>query len=173
MKWKLISSIVAVGTSLLTTISLSTATTLGQEDSQAKISFVCSSEGNPPKTYAYIPGEQEPKPIMTWHSEYLLPQDSPTKLCQQAAQKLQNRYNEQQGYLLASDKTDRAWQVCLVSKQGEGCDSRNSVYLFSLSANYQSPRCLMENLEPLQCPRSRGQVISLPGGRYSPSWWPW
>jgi hypothetical protein len=171
MKWKLISTFLALGTSFFATIALATTKTLSQENPRPKIIFACSSESNPPTTYAYIPGEINLKPLMAWYSEYLLPGVSAAQLCQQAAQKLQSKYDEQQKYLLASDRTDEMWKVCLVLKQGERCDSSNSVYLFSLSSNYLSPRCVMENLNPIQCPRHRGKVLSLPGGRYKPSWW--
>ncbi|OKH26200.1 hypothetical protein NIES593_03775 [Hydrococcus rivularis NIES-593] len=174
MKWKLIASIF-LGTVLLTTLSLRPAKTLSQEtpqpNSQPEMTFVCASDVAPPTTYAYIPGKVELQPLMSWYSEYLLPGDSAAALCQQAAQKLQSKYNEQQEYLLASNWTDEMWKVCMVSKEGEDCNASSSVYLFSLNSSYQSPRCLMEGIQPLQCPRSRGKVISLPGGSYTPRWW--
>jgi hypothetical protein len=173
MKFKATSKIMAMGMSLLTVLSVSTTATLSEESKpKSQIQFVCGADSEIPTTYAYIPGEVTLKPLMSWHSEYLLPGDSASELCKKAAQKLQNKYNEQQGYLLASDKTNDAWKVCLVSRQGEGCNARDSVYLFSLNGEYQSPRCLMENRAPLQCPRSRGTLVRLPGGQYKPSWWP-
>jgi Circadian oscillating protein COP23 len=172
MQWRLLPT-VFVGTALLATFNLGSTKTLSQETPASKITFVCASEVNPPITYAYTPGEVNLKPLMIWHSEYLLPNESAAELCQRVAQKLQTSYNQQQDYLLASDGTDKMWKVCLVSKSGDGCDVSNSVYLFSLNGNYaQAPKCLMEGIDPLQCPRSRGKVISLPGGRYTPFWWP-
>lgn len=171
MKWKLISVICLVAIAFLTTIGINPKT-LSQNAPKPAMTFVCAGDKEPPTTYAHIAGKVNLKPLMSWRSEYLFPGDSATELCQQTAQKLQSKYDKQQDYLLAGDWTNERWKVCLVSQQGEGCDSRNSVFLFNLNSSYQSPRCLMENIEPLQCPRSRGQLISLPGGRYRPSWWP-
>jgi hypothetical protein len=173
MKWKLISIIFLVAIALFSTIGLSPRATLGQTSPKPAMTFVCAADREPPTTYAHIEGKVNLESLMSWRSEYLFPGDSAVELCQQTAQKLQSTYDKKQDYLLAGDWTNERWKVCLVSQQGEGCDSRNSVYLFSLNSSYQSPRCLMEDIEPLQCPRSRGQLISLPGGRYRPSWWPW
>jgi hypothetical protein len=171
MKWKSISTIVVV-TVWLILLGFGTTKTLSQETPNAQMAFVCAGNVEPPTTYAYIPGEINLKPLMSWHSEYLMPGDSAAELCQRSAQKLQSKYNSQQQYLLASNHTQQTWIVCLVTKEGDSCLTNDSVYLFSLNNSYQSPRCVMEGIDPIQCPRTRGKVISIPGGRYTPAWWP-
>lgn len=172
MKRKAIAIVLFLGTSLLAAISTNATKTLSQESqtTKSRMTFVCASEAEPPTTYGYIPGKVNLKPVISWHSEYLLPSESATELCQQVAQKLQSKSEQQQNYFLAADRSNEAWKVCLVSQQGEGCNSENSEYLFSLNSKYQSPRCVMENIKPLQCPSSRGALVSLKGGSYTP-WW--
>lgn len=175
MNRKAIAIVLVLGTSLSIVMGTNVTKTLSQEPqpTKSKMTFVCASEAEPPITYGYIPGKVNLKPVISWHSEYLLPGESATKLCQQVAQKLQSKSEQQQNYFLAADRNQEAWEVCLVSQQGEGCNSQSSEYLFSLNSKYQAPRCVMENIQPLQCPASRGPLISLKGGNYTPSWWPW
>lgn len=174
MRRKAIASVLVLGTSLLTAIGTNVTKSLSQEPqtTKSRMTFVCASEAEPPTTYGYMPGKVTLKPVISWYSEYLLPGESATELCRQVAQKLQSKSEQQQNYFLAADRNNEAWKVCLVLQQGDGCDANNSEYLFSLNSNYQAPRCVMENIKPLQCPSSRGALIRLKGGSYTPQWWP-
>ena len=140
---------------------------------QAQMTFVCSPESQPPTMFAYTPGEVNLKPIMSWHSEYMLPNQSAKEICQQVATKLQTHYEQGDKKFLAAKKIGDRNVVCLVSHKEEQCNSKNSETLFSLNPNYD-PVCLMNNRSPLECYARtvRGSVLSLPGGSYQPTWWP-
>jgi hypothetical protein len=174
MLWKSVSTIftataVSVGISVL-----NTPVTSSQTKPQPQIAFVCASEINPPTTFVYTPGEIILKPILSWYSDYLLPNDSAEKLCQTVTEKLQSKYDQGQKFFLASQKVNDRWQVCLVTQKGAECNSKNSEELFSVNANYKTPECIMENTEPKSCPNlptTRGPVLSIPGGRYTRIWW--
>jgi hypothetical protein len=161
-------------------IFLNTKTSLSQTDTPKvapepnKIYFVCATQVEPPTTFIYIPGQVTLSPVMSWYSEYLLPGESAEALCQKTAQVLQTKYDRQEKYFVAAelDLNNEMWKVCLVNEKGEKCTAKNSELLFSLNPNYQSPKCLMESIKPAQCLWSRGGLLSLPGGRYLPTWWP-
>jgi hypothetical protein len=174
MKRNAIASWLVLGAILITVIGTNTTKTLSQEPhaTKSRMTFVCASEAEPPTTYGYIPGKVALEPVISWHSEYLLPGESASELCQQVAQKLQSKSEQQQNYYLAADRSNKDWKVCLVAQPGQECSAQNSEYLFSLNNKYQAPRCVMENIQPLQCPSSRGALVSLKGGSYTPSWWP-
>jgi hypothetical protein len=144
-----------------------------------KISFVCATNSNPPTTYALAHDAQKKptlKPLLTWHSEYLVPGESAEALCQKMAQKLQSKYERGETPYFAYDLTafgenssQSKWRVCFVSSEGESC-STESEELFSLNSTYV-PTCLAENKEPEACSpyiQKRGSLIKIPADR---PWW--
>ncbi|MGK7873643.1 MAG: COP23 domain-containing protein [Xenococcaceae cyanobacterium] len=159
-----------------TAIALGATATFSQESSQPRITFVCAPTVEPPTTFAYIQNQVTLEPVMSWYSEYLLPGSEAAELCQKVAEKLQSKYDRGQKYFLATERVDDRWKVCLVSTEGEECNSNNSEELFSLNTNYRNVhKCVMENIEPGKCFKNvslRGTVLSTPGGGYKPSWWP-
>lgn len=140
--------------------------------SQAKMTFVCATDIDPPTLFAYTPGEVTLKPLFRWYPEYLLPNQPAAAVCQQVAQKLQQEYNSGKRKFFAAETVENRTDVCLVSREDEKCNSQNSQQLFSLNANYDTT-CVMNNGEPIDCfaVNTRG-VFSLPAGTYEPSWWP-
>ncbi|MCU0534089.1 MAG: hypothetical protein MUD14_09350 [Hydrococcus sp. Prado102] len=145
-----------------------------------KISFVCATNSNPPTTYALTHDAQKKpslKPLLTWHSEYLIPGESAEALCQKMAQELQGKYERGETPYFAYDLTvsgansnqPTRWRVCFVSSEGESC-STESEELFSLNSTYV-PTCLAENKEPEACNpyiQKRGSLIKIPADR---PWW--
>lgn len=175
MFWKPISTIFTATAIILGAAATNNAVTPSQPTTQSKMNFVCASTVNPPTIFIYTQGDVNLKPIMSWYSEYLLPNESGVELCQKIAQKLQNKYDQGEKSLLAYQKVDDRWKVCLVAKQGQECTADGSEELFSLNANYKTPECVLENKDPKACPPPpptvRGPLMSIPGGRYKPSWW--
>jgi hypothetical protein len=136
--------------------------------------FICQTEQTPPVTVALMEGETEM--IATWYADYLLPDASPEEICQDVAEKLQQRYDNQQPSFFAYEpmKAEKRWDVCLVSQEGQKCTEEGSEILFSLNSNkFKDPAgCILKNTQPSRCrPITRGSVLSVPGGQgYSPRW---
>jgi hypothetical protein len=144
-----------------------------------KISFVCATNSNPPTTYALTHDAQKKptlKPLLTWHSEYLVPGESAEALCQKMAQELQGKYERGETPYFAYDLAEAPnisnkskWRVCFVSSEGESC-STESEELFSLNSTYV-PTCLADNKAPDACSpyiQKRGSLIKIPADR---PWW--
>ncbi len=178
MKSKLYSHLLALGSFFLCNIALAAPTTTTPTTitptttANNKTVFLCATSVEPPTTFAYTPGQISLQSRLSWYAEYLPPGVSAAELCQKMAIKLQSLQDSGKSYFLAVDKLDEAWQICIVNNQGDSCKSPNSEVLFNLNGNYKSYGCLMQNIQPAQCPWTRGGVISLPGGRYKPTWWP-
>lgn len=143
--------------------------------SPATATFTCVTTTKPPQTVMQMAGKSELNPIFSWYSEYLLPEDSPTVVCETVTKALQNKINQNQEIFFAHEKLENYWQICLVSQAGDLCNAPNSEPLVRLNTNYRIPvECFLEQREPLKCPpgRARGSVLSVPPARgYKPSWW--
>jgi hypothetical protein len=171
---KLASTTFAAATLALGGNNLGSAPNQNQLVSAENMAFVCAPQMQPPTMFAYIPGQVNLKPVMTWHSEYLLPNTSAADLCQQVAAKLQNQYQQGQEKHIAYEKLEDRTLVCLVKNKDEKCTVNNGEELFSLNPNY-NPTCLMNNLSPTECSvisQRRGSLMTLPSGTYTPTWWP-
>lgn len=136
--------------------------------------FVCGTETDTPTMFAYTPGSVNLTPLIGWHQEYLLPEQSGAEICKQTATKLQALDRQpQEKYLKTESKEDRTL-VCLVSAKDETCSSENSEELFSVNPNYDA-NCILDNREPIECVavgKVRG-IYSVSDAPYQPSWWPW
>lgn len=135
--------------------------------------FVCATEIETPTIFAFNPGDVKLTPVISWHQEYLLPEQSAAEVCQQTAAKLQEIDRNQEYYLKNELRGDRTL-VCMVSEKDATCASDNSEELFSINPNYNAP-CILDNREPLECValgRVRGVYSSI-DTPYEPSWWPW
>ncbi len=178
--WKLaLTTVGAIAIALQPTVSFT------QETVPTKITFFCDETVEPPTTFVSLPGETNPKPFLSWYSEYLLPKDSAAKLCQQVAQKLQAKSEEGEKYELAAsqqlidkDSVQRVWKVCLVTNPEDDCTKSSiSEDLFSLNTKYkETPKCMIENTHPESCKPplgpTRGYLMSIPANDYTPRWWP-
>lgn len=149
-----------------------------EENSQADYSdtvFVCAVQEDVPTLFAYTPGEVNLTSLMSWHSEYLLPEQSGSQVCQQTANKLQASIEQdEQKFLKAyTEKSSKSNLVCLVGEEEETCASEESEKLFSVNPNY-SARCVLSNKNPLECMalNVRG-IYSYNEQPYQPLWWPW
>ncbi|WP_036480914.1 COP23 domain-containing protein [Myxosarcina sp. GI1] len=162
-------------------IALSTTSIQAKESYSQNTSdtiFVCATEIETPTMFAFTPGNVKLTPIISWHQEYLLPDQSATEVCQQTATKLQeiNRQQaeqKQEYYLKTELQGDRSL-VCAVSEKDATCSSDDSEELFSINPNYDAP-CVLDNRDPLECValgRVRGVYSSI-DTPYQPSWWPW
>ncbi len=136
--------------------------------------FVCATEIQTPTMFAYTPGSVTLTPLITWHQDYLLPEQSGKEVCKQTATTLQNLAQEKQPQYLKTQEAEDRTVVCMVSQEAQNCSSNESVTLFSINPNYDAA-CILDNKEPLECVaigRVRG-VYSVPDSPYTPSWWPW
>jgi len=140
----------------------------------AKNFFVCSTETLVPTLYVYKSGQTSLTPLISWHEEYLLPQDSGSKICKQVAQKLQHLAQEPgQQYITTEEKAEHTL-VCTVKVADETFSSNYSEPLFALNPYYDA-QCILDRKEPLECVmvgRVRG-VFSIPDSPYKPIWWLW
>lgn len=135
--------------------------------------FVCATKEGTPTMFARTPGEAELTPIMSWYSEYLLPEQSGTEVCQNTAAKLQDSYQQEQAQYLKAETTEQTNQVCLVEEEEDNCITEDSQKLFSVNPNYDAS-CVLENKEPIECKalQVRG-IYSFDDKPYQPLWWPW
>lgn len=136
--------------------------------------FACATEIETPILFAYKPGSVNLTPLITWHQDYLLPEQSAKELCQQTAIKLQDLSEEKKPQFLSTQEAEDRTLVCMVGQENQNCNSEASVALFSVNPNYDAA-CVLDNKNPLECVaigRVRG-VYSVPDSPYTPSWWPW
>lgn len=143
-------------------------------DNSAENFFVCTTETLVPTLYIYTAGKISLTPLISWHQEYLLPENSANETCEKVAKKLQ--YSERQpGHkYISTEKKEEYTLVCMVKVKNETCNSNYSEPLFSIDPNYNA-RCVLNHREPLECVevgRSRG-VFSIPDSPYKPIWWLW
>ncbi|MGF1591540.1 MAG: COP23 domain-containing protein [Pleurocapsa sp.] len=144
---------------------------IAQESSQSV--FVCATQGGTPTMFAYTPGEVNLTPVMSWHSEYLLPEQSGVEVCQQTAAKLQASYQQEEAKYLKAEITEDANLVCLVEEEDQNCLSQTSQKLFSVNPNYDAG-CVLDNKQPIECKalQVRG-IYSFEDKPYQALWWPW
>lgn len=136
--------------------------------------FVCAVQEGTPTMFARNPEvETELTPIMSWHSEYLLPEQSGAEVCQSTAAKLHDSYQREQAQYLKSETGDKNNLVCLVDDVDENCITEDSQKLFSVNPNYNAA-CVLENKQPIECKvlQVRG-IYSFDDKPYQTLWWPW
>lgn len=135
--------------------------------------FVCATAQDTPTMFAYTPGKVNLTPLISWHDEYLLPEQSGKGACQQTATKLQASYQQGQKKYLKAEEAETENLVCLVSEEDQNCNTEESEKLFSVNPNYD-PGCVIDNKEPIECMalNARG-VYSFEDKPYQPLWWPW
>ncbi len=135
--------------------------------------FVCATAQDTPTMFAYTPGKVNLTPLITWYPEYLLPEQSGQKVCQQTASKLQASYQQDQEKYLKSEELEKGDLVCLVSKADQDCTTEDSKKLFSVNPNYNAG-CVLDNKQPIECMalNARG-VYSFEDKPYQAQWWPW
>ena len=136
--------------------------------------FVCTTDTSVPTLYLYTSGKFSLTPLITWHQEYILPQDSGSKICEQVAEKLQDLYKQPGTKYISTEEKEEHTLVCMVKVENETCHSNYSEPLFSINPNYDV-KCVLSHREPLECVsvgRVRG-VFSIPDSPYKPIWWLW
>lgn len=136
--------------------------------------FVCATDTETPTLFAYTPGKVKLTPLIGWHSEYLLPEQSGAEVCQQTASKLQTLYQQKEERYIRTEAKEDHTLVCMVAKENETCQDEDSETLFSVNPNYDAS-CVLDNREPLECVaigNIRG-VRSIPDAPYKLNWWPW
>ena len=143
-------------------------------DESSETAFVCATETSVPTLYVYTSGKTSLTPIISWHKEYLLPQESGSEICQQVARKLQYLSQEQGERYITTEEKEEHTLVCMVKIANETCSSDYSEPLFGINPNYDA-RCILDRREPLECVtvgRVRG-VFTIPDSPYKPIWWLW
>lgn len=161
---------IATGAIALTSTSIQAQETPSKNTDKI---FVCATDIETPTMFAFTPANVKLTPIISWHPEYLLPEQSASEVCQQTAAKLQTIDRQQEHYLKTEIRVNRT-VVCMVSEKDAACSSDNSEELFSINPNYNAP-CVLDNRQPLECValgRVRGVYSSI-DAPYQPSWWPW
>ena len=168
-----------ISTALISCAIALNGTAVGAEENSQSDSlntiFVCAVQEDVPTMFAYTPGEVNLTSLMSWHSEYLLPEQSGSEVCQQTASKLQaSIQQENQKFLKAyTEKATQSNLVCLVGEEEETCASEESEKLFSVNPDY-SAGCVLSNKSPIECMalNVRG-IYSYEEQPYQPLWWPW
>ena len=136
--------------------------------------FVCTTETLVPTLYIYTAGTTSLTPLISWHQEYLLPQNSGSEICKQVAKKLQDLYQKPGKKYIATEEKEDHTLICMVKVENETCSSINSEPLFSIKQNYDA-KCVLNHRQPLECVtigRVRG-VFTIPDSPYKPIWWLW
>lgn len=135
--------------------------------------FICAVQDNIPTMFANAPHETNPMPLISWHAEYLLPEQSGTEICQQTATMLQDSYGQEQAKYLKAENTAEGNLVCLVNDEDQNCIAEDSQKLFTVNPNYDAS-CVLENKQPIECKalRVRG-IYSFDDKPYQPVWWLW
>lgn len=144
-----------------------------QPQDTAEIIFLCATPENTPTMFAYTPGEVNLTPLMSWHQEYLLAEQSGQEVCLKTATKLQDSVQQEQAKYLKSETPEEGNAVCLVTEEDLSCATENSETLFVVNSNYDAG-CVLENKSPIECKalQVRG-IYSLDDKPYQPLWWPW
>lgn len=144
-------------------------------ENTSEMSFVCTTDTAAPTLYVHTLGTTSLTPLISWHPEYLLPQQSGSKICQQVAKKLQSLYQQKGSRYITSETQEEHTLVCMVKVENGTCRSNYSEPLFSINPNYNA-ECILDRREPLECiaigRRVRG-VFSIPDSPYKPTWWLW
>ena len=161
----------------ISAIALNSVSVKAQEDysqENPETVFVCATQSETPTMFAYTPGNVNLTPLINWHQEYLLPEQSATEVCQEVAVKLQNLSQQESEKYFVAQKQETYSLICLVSQESENCSSQNSEPLFKVSSNYD-PSCILDQREPIECiaiGQVRG-VFTIEDTPYQPTWWPW
>lgn len=155
----------------LNTVPLQAQASLNQDSSETV--FVCAIENDTPTMFAYTPGQVNLAPLIRWHPEYLLPQQSGQEVCEQTATKLQTSFKQKQERYIKAEAAEDSNLVCLVTKEDQNCTTEDSETLFNVNPNY-SAGCVLDNKEPIECMalNARG-IYSFDDEPYQPLWWPW
>ncbi len=111
--------------------------------------------------------------ILSFLPQYFSKQEALSH-CQTTAEKLNAFYSENRMNYLASDTIREKPVVCAVERRGLGCDSYNSVILFSLQESVSPTELLYnmlgENFKGSQLPSPR--TVSRIYSDLRPFWWP-
>ncbi len=156
-------------------IALNVVPLNAKEDStrSSESAFVCAVQDGTPTMFASTPDETNLTPLISWHAEYLLPEQSGAEVCQQTAATLQDAYGQEQAKYLKAETTEEGNLVCLVNEAEQNCIAEDSQKLFSVNPNYDAG-CVLENKQPIECKalRVRG-IYSFEDKPYQPVWWLW
>ena len=168
-----VSAIVYTPASLIALTSGSVKAQENYSEKAPETVFVCDTESETPTMFAYTPGNVTLTPLITWHQEYLLPEQSATEVCQEVAVKLQNLSQQQsENYFVVENKPTHNL-LCMVGQESENCSSPNSEPLFKVNSNYD-PRCILDQREPIECiaiGKVRGGVFSIDDRPIKFTWW--
>ena len=142
----------------------------------AKNFFVCTTETRIPTLYIYKSGQTSLTPLISWHQEYLLPENSGQEICEQVAKKLQYLSQQPEPRYLTTEAKEEHTLVCASIVEQETCSTNYSEPLFAINPNYDA-NCVLDHREPLECVtvglgRVRG-VFTVPDSPYKPIWWLW
>ena len=160
-------------------IALVTQPLKAQEDDAATSAinfFVCTTETTIPTLYIYKSGQTSLTPLISWHQEYLLPENSGQEICEQVAKKLQYLSQQAEPRHLTTESKEEQTVVCATIIEHETCSANDSEPLFAINPNYDA-KCMLARREPLECVtvgigRVRG-VFTIPDSPYKPIWWLW
>ena len=162
---------------VISAIALNGASVKAQEnysEETPETVFVCATQSETPTMFAYSPGNVNLTPLINWHQEYLLPEQSATEVCQEVAVKLQNLSQQQSEKYFVAEKQETYTLICVVGQESENCSSQNSEPLFKVNSEYDSS-CILDQREPIECMaigKVRG-VFSIEDKPYKLTWWPW
>ena len=135
--------------------------------------FVCATEEGTPTMFTRAVEETKLTPIMSWHSEYLLPEQSGSEVCLKTAAKLQDSYQQEQAKYLKAESTEEANLACLVEEKDANCITEDSQTLFSVNPDYNAA-CVLENKKPIECKASQVRgIYSFDDKPYQTIWWLW
>ena len=150
---------------------------LFSERSQAtnSVSVTCESQDQVPAVIATLSNQETSQisQILSFLPQYFSSQEALTN-CQSTAEKLNAFYSENRMNYLASDTINEKPVVCAVERRGLGCDSYNSVILFSLKESVSPTELLYnmlgDNFKGSQKPSPR--TVSRIYSDLRPFWWP-
>jgi len=149
--------------------------------------FFCDQTLEVPTTFINLEKEKESRVFIRWYSEYLMPEDSPQKLCENVSNILNEKAKNNQPIFLAAQAIDNQWKICLVSEADGKCDNTQAEDLLylnqiknqddqgNLTNKYPNvAKCFINSSEPKQCEslKTRGTLLSIPSNSYVPNWWP-
>lgn len=175
---KYLTTALSIGAIALASVPLQVTSAQAEQATLSQTTFICDQTAEPPAIFLQNSDKSTRTVVLKWYSQYLIPGDSAAQLCQSVAKQFQVNYEQGNGYLLAyeGNKEKNSYSVCFVTQEGEQCDSASAIKLFALNSQFvNTPRCFMENQDPNGCPvriSTRGPLISVPGGKYKPVWWP-
>lgn len=160
-------------TSILSLMGLA----LLSQSSQAanEVSVTCETQDQVPAVIATLSNQQtsQVSQILSFLPQYFSEPDALSH-CKNTAEKLNIFYSENRMNYLASDTINGKPAVCAVERRGLGCDSYNSVILFSLQKSVSPTELLYnmlgENFKGSHRPSHR--TVSRIYSDLRPLWWP-